>query len=154
MAKTHVGRLRGKYLHVLHEQRVVRLRGALEVLWSELDVRATKAGLIAYMQATELGIATLKCCNTDNKVQVLRDHFQKPHDAASLADVLLRITERLNNDAHVKLTAQEYRDAGDAMELKSNGLSEAHVRILRCLFDAHEFPVRVVSAAADEGAGA
>ena len=141
-----MGRLRGKYLHALREQRVVRLRGALEVLWSELDVRATKAGLIAYLQATELGIATLKCCNTDNKV--LRDHFQKPHDAASLADVLLRIAERLNNDS----TAQEYRDAGDALELKSNGLSEAHVCILRCLLDAHEFPVRVVSAAADEGA--
>jgi hypothetical protein len=147
-----VGRLRDKYLHVLRAQRVVRLRGALEVLWSELDVRATKTGLFAYLQATELGTATLKCCNKDNKA--LRDHFHKPHDAASLADVLLRITERLNNDSHVKLTAQEYRDAGDAVELKSNGLSEAHVCILRCLFDAHEFPVRVVSAAADEGAGA
>ncbi len=143
-----MGRLRDKYLHVLRAQRVVRLRGALEVLWSELDVRATKTGLIAYLQATELGFATLKCCNTGNTV--LRDHFQKPHDAASLADVLLR----LNNDSHVKLTAQEYRDAGDAVELKSNGLSEAHVCILRCLFDAHEFPVRVVSAADGEGAGA
>jgi hypothetical protein len=150
VAKAHVGRLRGKYLHALREQRVVRLRGALEVLWSELDVRATKAGLTSYLQATVLGVATLKCCNTDNKV--LRDHFQKPHDAASLADVLLRTTERLNNDSHVKLTAQEYRDAGDALELKSNGLSEAHVCILRCLLDAHEFPVRVVSAADDEGA--
>ena len=51
-----MGRLRGKYLHALREQRVVRLRGALEVLWSELDVRATKAGLTSYLQATVLGV--------------------------------------------------------------------------------------------------
>ena len=53
--------------------------------------------------------------------------------------------ERLNNDMHMGLSAQDYRDAGDALELKSNGLSEAHVYILRCLFDAHEFPVRVIA---------
>jgi hypothetical protein len=141
VAKEHVRGLRSKYLHVLREQRVMRLRGALEVLWSQLDVRSTKAGLVAYLQATEAGGMMLKCCSADD--EVLRDHFQKPHDAASLSDVLLRITERLNNDSHVKFTGQEYRDAGDALELKSNGLSEAHVQILRYLFEAHEFPVRV-----------
>ena len=66
------------------------------------------------------------------------------------AELLLRIRERLNNDSHVKLTAQEYRDAGDAVELKPNGLSEAHVQVLRYLFEAHEFPVRMISAAAGE----
>ena len=50
----------------------------------------------------------------------------KPHTPESLAELLLRIRERLNNDSHVKTTAMEYRDAGDELILKADGLSEAH----------------------------
>ncbi len=141
-----MARLRAKLLSALRDERVVRLRDALEVLWSEAGVHATQEGLTAHLQTTELGIAALQCCNADSTV--VRDHYKQPHDATSLADELLRITERLNTDA------QGYRDAGDALELKSTGLSESQVHILRCLFDAHEFPVRVLSAADDEATGA
>ena len=148
LAKEHVARLRTQYLTALRERRVTRLRGALEVLWNSLEVRVEKSSLTQYLTNTAAGVKTVKCCSADRKV--LRDHFNKPHDSASLADLLLRIMERLNNDSHVKLTAQEYRDAGDAVELKPNGLSEAHVQVLRYLFEAHEFPVRMISAAAGE----
>ena len=144
-----VAQLQAKYMVALRLKRVVRLRSALEVLLSELGVDATKKNLLAaYLAGTPLGAATLQCCNTN--ATVLRDHFKKEYDAAALADVLMRIRERLNNDVHVKQTAQEYRDAGDALELKSNGLSEAHVQVLACLFSTHAFPVRIVGALSQE----
>jgi hypothetical protein len=81
---------------------------------------------------------------------VLRDHFNKPYDATALADVLMRIRERLANDMHLKQSAQDDVDAGDALELKSNGLSKARVQVLACLFRTHAFPVRIVGSLSQE----
>ena len=149
MATAQVAQLQAKYMVALRLKRVVRLRSALDVLLSELDVDVTKKNsMAAYLAETPLGAATLQCCNTNTTV--LRDHFKKQYDAAALADVLMRIRERLNNDVNLKQTAHEYRDAGDVLELKSNGLSEAHVHVLACLFSTHAFPVRIVGTLSQE----
>jgi hypothetical protein len=149
MAMAQVAQLKAKYMVALRLERVVRLRSALDLLLSELHVDVTKKNALAvYLAEMPLGAATLQRCNTN--ATVLRDHFKKQYDAAGLADVLMRIRERLNNNVvHLKQTAhaqEEYRDAGDALEVKSNGLSEAHVQVLACLFEAHAFPVRIVGA--------
>ena len=54
---------------------------------------------------------------------------------------MFTIKRRLNQDAHDKRTGDEYARDGDAIVLRY-GLSQSHVTLLRCLFEAHGFPVR------------
>ena len=144
VAQANVAALSAEYLGALRCQQVVCVRGALDALLGELGVEATAAALAKYFEQDTRGAAVLDCCNTV-KNEVSRDHFNKPHTAQSLAQLLLRVRERLNNDAHVKMTGKECSDSGDQLVMEANGLSEAQVQVLQCLFSAHAFPVRVVS---------
>ena len=143
VAQANLASLRLKHLDGMRYKQVLCVRGAFDMMLDELGREPNKASLAAYYAKDPRGAAVLKCCNADPKV--IRDHFNKPHTAESLAELVLRIRERLNNDAHVKTTAKEYKDAGDHLVMFADGMSEAHVQVMGCQFPSAEFPVRVVS---------
>ena len=119
------------------------VRGALDTLLDDLGVEANEASLATYFVNDVRGMSVLECCNANAKV--MSDHFNKPHTAESLAELVLRIRERLNNDSHVKTTAKAYRDEGDRLVMFADGMTEAQVEVLACFFSTHEFPVHVMS---------
>ena len=148
--------LRLKYLDALRYKQIMCVRGALDTLLGELGVEANKASLAMYFVNDVRGMSVLECCNANAKV--MRDHFNKPHTAGSLAEWVLRIRERLNNESHVKTTAKAYRDEGDRLVMFADGMTEAQVEVMACFFSTHEFPVHVMSRlppfGLEEGSGA
>ena len=143
LAQANLSALRQKYLEALRYKQIMCVRGALDTLLGDLGVAATKASLASYFVNDVRGMSVLECCNADAKV--MRDHFNKPHTAESLAEWVLRIRERLNNDSHVKTTAKAYRDEGDRLVMFADGMTEAQVEVMACFFSTHEFPVHVMS---------
>ena len=133
---------RERFMTELRLARVVSVRGALDTLLRGAPGVGVDA-LLAFL-STELGLATLACCNLNAKV--VSDNGNQPHTLESLALVLRDIKRRLNKDAHPGRDAQSYRDAGEYLELAPNGLSVSDVTVLACLFGAHDFPVRIVAA--------
>ena len=156
LAQANLFTLRQKYLEALRYKRIMCVRGALDTLLGELGVEATKASLASYFVNDVRGMSVLECCNADAKV--MRDHLNKPHTAESLAEWVLRIRERLNNESHVKTTAKAYRDEGDRLVMFADGMTEAQVEVMACFFSTHEFPVHVMSRlppfGLEEGSGA
>jgi hypothetical protein len=122
--------------------RVVSVRGALDVLLRGVPGSGLDALLV--FLSTELGVATMACCNLNAKV--VSDNGNRLHTLESLAQVLRDIKRRLDKDAHPGRDSQSYRDAGEYLELSPNGLSVSDVTVLACLFGAHNFPVRIVDA--------
>jgi hypothetical protein len=135
--------LRLKYLDALRYKQIMCVRGALDTLLDDLGVEAAKASLATYFVNDVRGMSVLECCNANAKV--MRDHFNKPHTAESLAEWVLRIRERLNNGSLVKTTAKAYWDEGDRLVMFADSMTEAQVEVMACFFSTHEFPVHVMS---------
>ena len=122
-----------------------RFAGALEYLLLECDCNAEEK-LVKKLKSdgtdekTELLRKTLVECNL--KPKVVSDNKHKNLTPETFSARIFAVKQRLNSDAHPRLSADEFKRHGERILLKSNGISLSDAIVLRTLFELFGYPVQ------------